>query len=187
MTQGLDGRSLPLEYQFMFVRVVQKNKEHVSVRVVENFKKDGKVKQRNIYGVGYSRKDDLEKIEMLKRVGEKTIIELKNEIMPALKGFEKTVHAPIGNLWGRRLRASGGNLSHLARLPPRRSKLSRLRFLCGRGKVRAEVSASTYVYELHTWQSSAFSSEQFSSLFGGLNWALSLVNWTALTAARERR
>ena len=78
----------------MFVRVVQKSKDHVSVRIVENFKKDGKVKQRNVCGVGYSRKDDIEKIESFKRIGEELIVKIKNEIMPSLIGFEEIVHAP---------------------------------------------------------------------------------------------
>ena len=78
----------------MFVRVVQKSKDHVSVRIVENFKKDGKVKQRNVCGVGYSRKDDIEKIESFKRIGEELIVKIKNEITPSLIGFEEIVHAP---------------------------------------------------------------------------------------------
>ena len=83
----------------MFVRVVQKSKDHVSVRIVENFKKDGKVKQRNICGVGYSRKDDIEKIKSIKRIGEELIVKIKNEIMPSLVGFEEIVHAPKKRKW----------------------------------------------------------------------------------------
>ena len=53
----------------MFVRVVQKSNDHVSVRVVENKRVGKKVKQKTICCVGHTHKDKIEKIEFLKKLG----------------------------------------------------------------------------------------------------------------------
>ena len=79
---------------FMFVRLVQKKNDHVSIRIVENIKKDGKVKQKTVCCVGHFHKDNTEKIETFKRIGEEMIVKIKNEIRPALPGLEDILHAP---------------------------------------------------------------------------------------------
>jgi transposase len=78
----------------MFVRVVSKDKNHVSIRIVENHRVDGKVKQKTICCVGHLKKDDIEKIEIHKRIAEEMIVKIKNEINPALPGMEEILHAP---------------------------------------------------------------------------------------------
>ncbi len=79
---------------FMFVRLVQKKNDHVSIRIVENVKKDGKVKQKTVCCVGHFHKDNTKKIETFKRIGEEMIVKIKNEIRPALPGFEEILHTP---------------------------------------------------------------------------------------------
>ena len=79
---------------FMFVRLVKKNNDHVSIRIVENVKVNGKVKQKTVCGVGHFHKDQVKKIEAHKRIGEEMIVKIKNDIRPALPGFESLVHTP---------------------------------------------------------------------------------------------
>lgn len=76
----------------MFVRLVKKPNDRVSVRIVESSRVDGKVKQKIICGIGTAHKDDVGKINKLKSVGESVIISLKNEDNPALPGFEELAH-----------------------------------------------------------------------------------------------
>ena len=78
----------------MFIRLTKKPNNRVSIRIVENNRVEGKVKQRTISGIGTAHEDDLKKIETLKRVGEDLIIKLKNEADPVLPGLEKIIHAP---------------------------------------------------------------------------------------------
>ena len=47
----------------MFVRLVQKKNDHISIRVVENVKKDDKVKQKTVFCVGHFHKDQVKEIE----------------------------------------------------------------------------------------------------------------------------
>ena len=78
----------------MFVRLTKKPNDRVSIRIVENYRDGDKVKQRTITGVGTAHKDDVTKIDSLKRVGEEMIIKLKNEDDPVLPGLESIIHAP---------------------------------------------------------------------------------------------
>ena len=77
----------------MFVRLVKKKNDHVSVRIVENKRVNGKVKQKTVCCVGHFHKDEHEGIEARKRVAENMIISMKNEDNPAFFGFEH-IHAP---------------------------------------------------------------------------------------------
>jgi transposase len=77
----------------MFVRLVKKPNNRVSVRIVENKRVDGKVKQKIISGIGTAHAEDQAKLEKLKRVAESLIVKLKNEELPALPGLEEVVHA----------------------------------------------------------------------------------------------
>ena len=79
----------------MFVRLTKKPNDKVSIRIVENKRIDGKVKQQTVAGVGTAHKDDQLKIDSLKRVAEQMIIKLKNEERPALPGFEEIIHTPV--------------------------------------------------------------------------------------------
>ena len=53
------------------------------------------MKQRTVAGVGTAHKEDINKIEMLKRVGNSMIIKIKNDIDPVLPGFEEIMHTPV--------------------------------------------------------------------------------------------
>ena len=94
MALGLDCIVFFLDHHLMFVRLVQKKNDRVSVRIVENVKKDGKVKQKTVCCVGHFHKDNLKDIETYKRIGNDLIVKIKNEKRPALPGFEEIVHAP---------------------------------------------------------------------------------------------
>lgn len=78
----------------MFVRLVKKNNDHVSIRIVENNRVDGKVKQKTVCCVGHFHKDNIQKIETHKKIAEEMIVKIKNEIMPAFPGMETHVHSP---------------------------------------------------------------------------------------------
>ena len=77
----------------MFVRLVKKKNDRVSVRIVENQWVEGKVKQKVICNFGQLHKDDQREIQIRMRAAEKTIIELKNEKNPTFPGLED-IHAP---------------------------------------------------------------------------------------------
>ena len=79
----------------MFVRLTKKLNDRVSIRIVENKRINGKVKQKTVTGVGTAHKEDIKKIEMLKRVGNSMIIKIKNDIDPVLPGFEEIMHTPV--------------------------------------------------------------------------------------------
>ena len=74
----------------MFVRIVQKSNDHVSIRVVENKRLGKKVKQQTVCCVGHTHKDNTEKIDLCKRLGLKLIRELKSEGQYLLKGMKET-------------------------------------------------------------------------------------------------
>ena len=94
MALGLDGGTFPPHHGVMFVRLVRKKNDHVSIRIVENVKKDGKLRQETVCCVGHFHKDNTKKIETHRRIGEEMIVKIKNEIRPTLPGFEEAVHAP---------------------------------------------------------------------------------------------
>ena len=77
----------------MFVRLIKKPNNRVSIRIVENNRIDGKVKQKIISGIGTAHEDDRNKIESLKRIAEQLIIKIKNEKDPVLPGLEEVVHS----------------------------------------------------------------------------------------------
>ena len=77
----------------MFVRLVKKKNDRVSVRIVENQWVEGKVKQKVICNFGQLHKDDQREIQIRMRAAEKTIIELKNDKNPTFPGLED-IHAP---------------------------------------------------------------------------------------------
>lgn len=54
----------------MFVRLVKKKNDHVSIRIVENVKIKGKVKQKTVCCVGHFHKDKAKEIKTHKRFGE---------------------------------------------------------------------------------------------------------------------
>ncbi len=54
----------------MFVRLVKKNNDRVSVRIVENERIGDKIKQKTICSIAQCHKDDHKKIETFKRFGE---------------------------------------------------------------------------------------------------------------------
>lgn len=77
----------------MFVRLTKKPNDRVSIRIVENKRVDGKVKQKTITGIGTAHKYEHDKIEMLKRVAEDLIVKLKNDVNPVLPGLEEVIHS----------------------------------------------------------------------------------------------
>lgn len=64
----------------MFVRLIKKPNDHVSVRIVESKREGKKVKQKTICCVGHTHKDNKEKIQMFKKLGDKLITDMKEEI-----------------------------------------------------------------------------------------------------------
>ena len=81
------------KFNSMFIRIVKKKNDRVSIRAVENIRQDGKVKQKTVACIGHAHKDDIKNIEKFKKWGEDIIIKMKNEEHPTLPGFEY-VHAP---------------------------------------------------------------------------------------------
>ena len=77
----------------MFVRLVKRNNNRVSIQIVENNRFGDKVKQKVILHMGQFDKDDTKEIDFQKELAEKIIIEKKNRINPTFPGFEYT-HAP---------------------------------------------------------------------------------------------
>ena len=79
----------------MFVREVKKKNGHVSVRVVENIRENGKVKQKSVCCVGQTHKDNSKELERLRQVAGEMIPTIRNSIQPVLPGFDKNiVYAP---------------------------------------------------------------------------------------------
>ena len=83
----------------MFVRTVQKPNDRLSIRIVENIKVNGKVKQKTVCGIGVFHKDEKEKIESFKRIGDSMIAQIRQERaeQQALPGLEKEVFSPRKN------------------------------------------------------------------------------------------
>ena len=80
----------------MFVRRVKRKNGRILLRIVENLKVDGKVKQKFICGLGSFCEDDEEGIKNYTRMGEKLIIDIKNERRPTLPGMETAIHGRRG-------------------------------------------------------------------------------------------
>ena len=70
----------------------------VSLLIVENIRKDGKVKQKTVCGLGHFSADDIRSIESYKKIGEELIVKIKNERSPALPGMEKIVHGKTSQI-----------------------------------------------------------------------------------------
>lgn len=94
MALWVDSLNNSADHFLMFVRLIKKKNDHVSVRIVENIKQGSKVKQKTVCGVGHFHKDNTKAIESAKRIGEEMIVKIKNEIRPALPGLEAIVHTP---------------------------------------------------------------------------------------------
>ena len=77
----------------MFVRLVQRPNDHISVRIVENKRVNGKMKQKNVCCIGHTHKDKVKEISRFQKIGEEMVIKIKNEINPAFEGLE-SVHTP---------------------------------------------------------------------------------------------
>lgn len=77
----------------MFVRLLKRPNDHISVRIVENKRINGKMRQKNVCCIGHTHKDNTSKIEKLQKIGKEMVIQIKNEINPALKGME-FIHTP---------------------------------------------------------------------------------------------
>lgn len=71
----------------MFVRLVKKPNDHVSVRIVENKREGKKVKQKTICCVGHTHKDNIEKIQTFKKWGDKLIRDMKEEMQGVFSGI----------------------------------------------------------------------------------------------------
>ena len=84
---------------FMFVRLVKKPNDHVSIRIVENQRvkerSHGKIKvqQKTVCCIGHTHKNNTEKIKQLEEIGNDIIIKIKNDKNPTFKGLE-WMHAP---------------------------------------------------------------------------------------------
>ena len=80
----------------MFVRTVQKPNDRVSLRIVENVKIDGKVKQKTVCGLGVFHKGEEKEIETFKRIGDSMIVKIQQERskVQVLPGFESEAFRP---------------------------------------------------------------------------------------------
>ena len=91
MTKGL---TVPI-LKGMFVRLVKKNNDHVSVRIVENRREGKKVKQKTICCVGHTHKSNKDKIQMLKRLGHNLIRDMKEEMQMVFSGIQDSIQPPV--------------------------------------------------------------------------------------------
>ena len=76
----------------MFVRQEKRKNGRVLLRVVENIKINGKVKQKFICGLGSFHEGDAQEISRYTEIGERLIIDIKNEQKPVLPGMENAIH-----------------------------------------------------------------------------------------------
>ena len=58
----------------MFVRLVQRPNDHISVRIVENKRVNGKMKQKNVCCIGHTHKDKVKEISRFQKIGEEMVI-----------------------------------------------------------------------------------------------------------------
>lgn len=77
----------------MFIRETKKPNNRISIRIVENERVSGKIKQKSVCTIGQCCADDLEKIKLLKSMAEDLLIKIKNNELPVLPGLESTIHA----------------------------------------------------------------------------------------------
>ena len=84
----------------MFVRLVKKNNDHVSVRIVENRREGKKVKQKTICCVGHTHKSNKDKIQMLKRLGHNLIRDMKEEMQMVFSGIQDSIQPPVRQVAG---------------------------------------------------------------------------------------
>ena len=73
------------------IRQVKKN-GRILLRVVENTKVAGKVKQKFICGLENFYEDEVEEIQRYTGIGERLIVDFKNQRSPALPGMEDIIH-----------------------------------------------------------------------------------------------
>ncbi len=97
----------------MFVRLVKKPNNRVSVRVVESRREGDKVRQKIIFGVGTAHADDEIRIKRLKSIAESVIVSLKNDESPALPGFEEVAHGRREKITSEESRSPQVSISHL--------------------------------------------------------------------------
>ena len=50
-------------------------------------------KQTTVCCIGHCHKENVKKLESLKRIGEEMVVKIKNDILPALPGLEEATHA----------------------------------------------------------------------------------------------
>ena len=77
----------------MFVRLVKRPNDHISVRIVENKRINGKMKQKNVCCIDHTHKNKVKEISRFQKIGEEMVIKIKNEINPAFEGLE-SVYTP---------------------------------------------------------------------------------------------
>ena len=86
--RSLTGGLTASIHEDMFVRLVKKNNDHVSVRVVQNKREGKKIKQKTICCVGHTHKKNKDKIQMLKRLGNNLIRDMKDEMQFVFSGIQ---------------------------------------------------------------------------------------------------
>ena len=90
MAHPLKKPDRPIYSVCMFVRVVKKSANHVSVRIVENKRVGKKVKQKTVCCIGYTNKENTERIEELKIIGKQIARGLRAERQTAFAGIEES-------------------------------------------------------------------------------------------------
>ena len=78
----------------MYVRLVKKSNDHVSIRIVESVRIGKKVRQKSLCCVGHTHKDNREKIEQFRRIGQRLIRDMKDELQMILSGTTKESYPP---------------------------------------------------------------------------------------------
>ena len=92
MPHRLDLSARPIHHGSMFVRQVKRKNGRILLRIVENTKVAGKVKQKFICGLGSFHEDEVEEIQRYTGIGERLIIDFKNQRSHALPGMEDMIH-----------------------------------------------------------------------------------------------
>lgn len=77
----------------MFIREIKKPNNRISIRIVENERVNGKIKQKTVCSVGHCSADDTKKISTFKKMAEELLVKIKNNDLPTLPGFEEVIHA----------------------------------------------------------------------------------------------
>ena len=76
----------------MFVRQVKRKNGRILLRIVENVKVADKVKQKFICGLGSFGEEEIREIQRHTEMGERIIVDLKNERKPTLPGMKEIIH-----------------------------------------------------------------------------------------------